>query len=179
MKHLSTLLLPLFSCTLLCDYFADAFCSQRTQHEEASLYFHKHTALAVNFGWFSGGDGEQAAIDEKIKANASRGLGGVASMMTNIENLQASQKYGKLTAGVVNELSSMAVEGVSPDGKVKVTMSGQQRPVGISIDEAFFEVSDVSDVKQSVMAAMEEAYERSVERMDEKMKSFYKEIGIL
>ena len=138
------------------------------------------TRLSVNFGWFTGSsDTEQnkAVMDERFRADSGR-LGGVASMMTSIENLQTSQRYGKLTASLVNELAATTVEGVSPDGKVKVTLNAQQRPVGLVIDEAFFESSEVTDVKQSVLAAMEEAYDRSVERMDERMKSFYKEVGL-
>lgn len=99
-------------------------------------------------------------------------------MVKNMESLQTAQKYGKLTAALVNELEVTPVEGQSPDGKVKVIVNCQQRPLSVSIDEGYFEASDVSDVKQAILAAMEDAYEKSIERTDLRMKSFYKEIGI-
>jgi DNA-binding protein YbaB len=134
------------------------------------------TGLSVNFGWFSGNNDNADVVDEKLKDSGK--LGGVASMVKNMESLQTAQKYGKLTAALVNELEVTPVEGQSPDGKVKVIVNCQQRPLSVSIDEGYFEASDVSDVKQAILAAMEDAYEKSIERTDLRMKSFYKEIGI-
>jgi DNA-binding YbaB/EbfC family protein len=129
------------------------------------------------FGWFSGSAADDnKSVDDKLKAGGK--LGGVVSMMKNMEDLQTTQRYGKITAALMNELESTTVEGASPDNKVKVVFNCQQKPTAISIDEAYFEGSDVADLKSAVLAAMEEAYEKSVEKMDDKMKSFYKDVGL-
>jgi DNA-binding protein YbaB len=70
------------------------------------------------------------------------------------------------------------VEGTSPDGKVKVIFDCQQRPIKTTIDEAYFEASDFSDVSNAITAAMKDAHAKSIERMDDKMKSFYSELGM-
>jgi len=79
---------------------------------------------------------------------------------------------------MVQELTAMTVEGSSPDGKVKIVFDCQQRPVSTFIDEAYFETSDVSDVSNAVTAAMKDAQTKSIERMDDKMKAFYSELGL-
>jgi DNA-binding protein YbaB len=126
-------------------------------------------------GWFSG------KSEEKNGYNGEGQLGnleGVPSIMDSMDNFKRSQRVGKMTASLMQELASTSVEGVAADGKVKVTFDCQQRPTGVNIDETYFESADVLDVNNACTSAMKEAHSKSVERMEEKMKSFYSELGL-
>ena len=74
-------------------------------------------------------------------------------------------------------------------------MDGQQRPVSVKIDASYFEVmlpssggggasstDDASlfaeELSSAITAAMQRAHAKSVESIDEKMKSLYNELGI-
>lgn len=129
------------------------------------------TVLAIGLGgWFTDPNKEE---EERI---AKGNIGGVAGIMDSMDNFKASQRAGKLTAGFVRELSAMTIEG-GENGKVKVFLDGQQRPIRVEIDEGFFEQSDAGDVAAAVTSAMKEAHDKSIERMDDKLKGFYNQLG--
>jgi nucleoid-associated protein EbfC len=98
--------------------------------------------------------------------------------MDSMENFKTAQQVGKMTNSLVYELASTTVEGSAVDGKVKVIFDGQQRPVNVQIDEAYLEQVDSSDLSAALTTAMKDAYRKSSERMDEKMKSFYVDLGL-
>jgi nucleoid-associated protein EbfC len=118
--------------------------------------------------------------DKKNLSNGDNksGLGGVAGIMDSMENFKTAQQVGKMTHSLVYELASTTVEGTAVDGKVKVIFDGQQRPLNVQIDEAYLEQADSSDLSAALTTAMKDAYRKSSERMDEKMKSFYVDLGL-
>jgi len=106
-------------------------------------------------------------------------LGGVAGIMDSMENFKTSQQVAKFTHGLVQDLAGVTVEGVAVDGKVKVLFDGQQRPLAVQIDEAYLKSGvDASDLSTALTAAMKDAYQKSSEKMDDKMKSFYVDLGL-
>lgn len=149
--------------------------------------------MGINFGgWFSGkneevnsfdglvatgGDGEEE--ESKVATTASLG-GPLANVMDTFENFKKSQRIGKATSSLQNELASTTVEASVEDGKVRVTFDCQQRPLRVDIDEAYFDSADSgSDVANAVTRALRLAHSKSIERMDEKMKNFFNnELGL-
>lgn len=140
----------------------------------------RRTALGITLPWLSGkNEGDKGLDDEGAMARDGKGtLGGVAGTMDSMDSFKKAQRVGKRTSTLVQELSSITVEGSSPDGKVKIIFDCQQRPIKTIIDEAYFEASDASDVSNAITAAMKDAHAKSIERMDDKMKSFYSELGM-
>ena len=142
------------------------------------------TSLYINLNWFSGKSNEDrdGTKDEKAgdsSSEQSRAVaGGVADTMDSMENFKRSQRVGKLTRKLVQDLASTTIEGVAADGKVKVILDGQQRPLNVDIDESYVNDADVSDLCSAITAAMSDAHAKSIERMDEKMKSLYSELGL-
>ena len=99
-------------------------------------------------------------------------------MMDSMEQLRKTQEVGKLTAAILEELDRLLIEGSAADGKVKVMVDGQRRPMGVEIDESFLASADTDDVQTAITKAMKEAYEKAGEKMDEKMKVLYAELGL-
>jgi DNA-binding YbaB/EbfC family protein len=97
-----------------------------------------------------------------------------------MDNFRKSQKIGKTTGMLVQELSSTVVEGTAENGKVKVLFNGLQQPIGIQIDEGFFEASSttVNDLTDAINTAMDDGYTKSKEKMDEKMKAFFLQMNL-
>jgi DNA-binding protein YbaB len=152
----------------------------RTTSIHHSLRKQKTTALGITLPWFSGkNEGDKGLDDEGGMARDGKGsLGGVAGTMDSMDSFRKAQKVGKRTSALVLDLTQTVVEGSSQDGKVKVIFDCQQRPIKTIIDEAYFEASDASDVSNAITAAMKDAHAKSIERMDDKMKSFYSELGL-
>jgi DNA-binding YbaB/EbfC family protein len=152
----------------------------RTTSIHRSLRKEKATALGITLPWFSGkNEGDKGLDDEGAMARDGKGtLGGVAGTMDSMDSFKKAQRVGKRTSALVQELSATTVEGSSADGKVKIIFDCQQRPIKTIIDEAYFEATDISEVSNAITAAMKDAHAKSIERMDEKMKSFYSELGM-
>jgi DNA-binding YbaB/EbfC family protein len=125
-----------------------------------------------------GDDRNGSSKDSNNPGSSKAGLGGVAGIMDSMENFKTAQQVGKMTNALVQELVSMTIEGQAAEGKVKVYFDGQQRPVNVQIDEGYLESADVADLNTALTAAMKDAYQKSSERMDEKMKSFYVDLGL-
>lgn len=98
--------------------------------------------------------------------------------MDSMEGFKKSQRVGKLTNSLAQDLSSTSVEGSSPDGKVKVVLDCQQRPLRVDIDDNYFQMADRADMSNAVLLAMLSAYSKSIEKMDDKMKSYYNDLGL-
>ena len=133
--------------------------------------------------WGAEGDGTASTTTTTGKMTTSTssnkaGLGGVAGIMDSMENFKTAQQVGKMTNALVQELAATTVEGVAVDGKVKVVFDGQQRPLGVQIDETYLANVEASDLSVALTTAMKDAYRKSAERMDEKMKSFYVDLGL-
>ncbi|CAB9524903.1 Nucleoid-associated protein [Seminavis robusta] len=123
------------------------------------------------------GSGNKNSMDKNKDDNKS-GLGGVAGIMDSMENFKTAQQVGKMTNSLVQDLASTTIEGVAVEGKVKVYVDGQQRPLNVQIDEGYLAGVDSSDLSAALAVAMKDAYRKSSERMDDKMKSFYVDLGL-
>jgi DNA-binding YbaB/EbfC family protein len=130
------------------------------------------TSLCLKIGgWFS-------RDRKKRQENDAESLGGVASIVDSMGDLKTAQRVGQLTDSLVKELAATVVEGSSAEGKVKVSFDCQQKPVNVQIDEGFLAESDAASLSTAVTTAMQDAHSKSIERMDEKMKSLYSELGL-
>jgi DNA-binding protein YbaB len=74
------------------------------------------------------------------------------------------------------------VEGTSKEGKVKVTYNGQQKPMGVQIEETYFQSlksnkDGADELSDALSQAMEEAHSKSAAKMEEKLKSLYSDLG--
>jgi DNA-binding protein YbaB len=156
------------------------FLHHRTTSFRHSSRKEKATAIGITLPWFSGKNEDDKGLDDEgaMARDGKGSLGGVAGTMDSMDSFRKAQKVGKRTSALVLDLSATTVEGSSQDGRVKVIFDCQQRPIKTIIDEAYFEASDVSDVSNAITAAMKDAHAKSIERMDDKMKSFYSELGL-
>jgi len=145
------------------------------------------SALWISWGsWSKKKKADSKKSSDTPSADATTGkqasgggtLGGVAGIMDSMDGFKNSQRIGKRTGALVQELMMTTVEGSAETGKVKVTLDGQQRPVSTFIDEAYFEASDAADVAAAITVAMKDAHTKSSEKMDEKMKNFFNELGL-
>lgn len=137
------------------------------------------TGLFV-FGWFQN-DGEDKSQDKELDGVVSANLSGVAGMMNTMSNLKTSKRVSVRTSAVLQDLSNTIVEGTSEDGKVKVTFNGQQQPVGVQIDDSYFQSlgrkSGAGELSIAIAEAMREAHAKSASKMEEKVKSLYSDLG--
>ena len=126
-------------------------------------------------GWFRGNEGNSI---EKDDALARDGKQGVVSVIDHMESFKKSQKVGKATGALVGELMASTVEGFSADGKIKVTVDCQQKPLSVEIDEQYFDSTNVLDFSNAMTAAIMDAHQKSRDKIDDKMKSFFADMGI-
>jgi DNA-binding YbaB/EbfC family protein len=131
--------------------------------------------------WFgvSKNDDDGYANGETLVTDGGK-AGGVPGIMQSMDNFRKSQKIGKTTSMLVQELSSMVVEGTAENGKVKILFNGLQQPIGVQIDEGFFEASSttVNDFSDAINTAMKDGYNKSKEKMDDKMKGFFSQMNL-
>jgi DNA-binding protein YbaB len=126
----------------------------------------------------------------KNSNSGSRSAGsGVVAIMDSMDQLKRSQRIGKITATLVQELKSITVEGSSENGKIKIIMDGQQNPISTYIDESYFREQqqpprnnnnnnvDTNELSKAITTAMKDARMKSIEKMNEKMKNVYNELG--
>lgn len=101
------------------------------------------------------------------------GLGG--NMGNMMEQFKKAQEIAKKTKELQDELQKTEVEGVSASGNVKVTLTGQQKPVGVEIN---VEGRTSEEISEDVVTAMKDAHEKSGKLMGEKMTNLYKDLGL-
>jgi DNA-binding protein YbaB len=136
--------------------------------------------VKMNLFWFGKDsdkkDGDEMKQEKKIQAPSGM-IGGTAIMM---ENLKQSQEIGKKIASLLSELSSSTIEGSAAQGKVKVFVDGQQQPIGVEIDKQYFSsITNVDDLNEALITAMQEAHNKSMQLMQEKIQTVYSEqLGI-
>ena len=122
--------------------------------------------------------GKSSNSGAKVGSSSS----GVVAIMDSMDQLKRSQRIGKVTATLVQELKSITVEGSSENGKIKIVFDGQQNPISTFIDESYFREqqrnnADPSELANAITTAMKDARMKSVEKMNEKMKNVYNELG--
>lgn len=118
-------------------------------------------------------------------SGSKTGGSGVVTIMDSMDQLKRSQRIGKITATLVQELKSITVEGSSENGKIKIVFDGQQNPISTYIDESYFReqqqqrsnADPTNDLANAITAAMKDARMKSVEKMNEKMKNVYNDLG--
>jgi nucleoid-associated protein EbfC len=94
------------------------------------------------------------------------GLGKMKELTEAIKKAQQVQEGAKQ---LQEELEQMRIEGEAGGGKVKVTMSGNQEPLDVSIaEDALGEGAEV--LSDLVLAAVKDAYGKSTATMKEKME---------
>jgi DNA-binding YbaB/EbfC family protein len=94
------------------------------------------------------------------------GLGKMKEFADAIKKAQQVQEGAKK---LQEELESMEIEGEAGGGMVKVTMSGNQEPLRVTLTaDALKEEADV--LSDLVLAAMKDSYTKSTATMREKME---------
>ncbi|NOX54900.1 MAG: YbaB/EbfC family nucleoid-associated protein [Planctomycetes bacterium] len=84
-----------------------------------------------------------------------KGLGDLAALMKQAQQMQ--QRVGEMQEA----LGKVRVEGIAGGGMVRVTATGQQRLVSCQIDQSLWESGDREMVEQLVLAAANQALEKS------------------
>jgi DNA-binding YbaB/EbfC family protein len=135
----------------------------------------------AKFLWWGGQDDEKGQLPDSDDAKKQQqpGMGGVASVMDSMESFKKAQEVGKRTASVLQELSSMTVEGTAGGGSVRVFVDGKQRPMGVEIDEKYLSDVKSEDLNAAITSAMQEAHKKSSNKMEEKMQALYSELGLV
>lgn len=94
---------------------------------------------------------------------------GLGKMKELTEAFKKAQQVQEGAKRLQQELEDMEIEGDSGGGLVKVTMSGNQEPLKVSIDPAALN-EGVEVLSDLVTAAMKDAYLKSTTTMREKME---------
>lgn len=102
----------------------------------------------------------------------------IAGIADSIESLKRTRRAGQSTQKLIQECSAITVEGSSSDGKVRVTVDCQQRPVKVTIEDSIIDPSDSEELCSALVTAMQDAHTKSLDRMNGKLKSFYMKLGM-
>eukprot|EP00814_Leptocylindrus_danicus_P014831 CAMPEP_0116017404 /NCGR_PEP_ID=MMETSP0321-20121206/8028_1 /TAXON_ID=163516 /ORGANISM="Leptocylindrus danicus var. danicus, Strain B650" /LENGTH=180 /DNA_ID=CAMNT_0003487591 /DNA_START=21 /DNA_END=563 /DNA_ORIENTATION=- len=132
---------------------------------------------------------DDAMLDDDIPPNSKVALkkpkeGSIGETAYMMESFKKAQAVSRRTSNLADELSRTKIEGTSSDGKCTVTFDGQQRPLGVVIDESFLELcvrgedGDAEELSKSITEAMQEAHAKSKQVMKEKMTVLYSELGL-
>ena len=96
----------------------------------------------------------------------TKGFGPMGQFQDALKRVKKIQEGG---AKLQDELAAIAVEGTAGGGLVKVSMSGNQEPTGVSIDPALL-LESKEVVEDLLLTAFKDAYTQSTELMKEKVK---------
>ncbi len=96
----------------------------------------------------------------------AKGFGQFAQIQ---EALKKAQKVKQNATKLQDELADLSVEGSAQGGLVKVTMSGNQEPLTLKIDPAVLK-EDPEVVEDLILTAFKDAYTRSTDEMQNKLK---------
>lgn len=94
------------------------------------------------------------------------GLGKIKELQEAFQKAQQVQEGAKR---LQEELEEMEIPGESEDGLITVTMSGNQEPLGITIDPAALD-KGIESLTDSITEAMKAAYAQSTETMRARME---------
>ena len=95
-----------------------------------------------------------------LRRSGGGGGGGLGAARGGGNPLAAAQE---MLAKAQAELAATAVEGSAGGGAVKVTMSGEQKIMGITIDRDVVDPDDVEMLQDLIMAAIGDASDRAAE----------------
>ena len=126
-----------------------------------------------------------ASSSSSSKGKSSTSLRRVSNIMDNMSSFKSSKRIGERAAAILQDLSNTVIEGSAADGKVKVSYSGQQLPVGIQIDEQYLQFLTSKDtgaaqkeLEIQITKAMKDAHRKSGLKLEEKMKSLYTDLKL-
>ena len=134
------------------------------------------------FPWFGGGSDEENSEEKSSSKETNANLANVASVMDSMTRFKNSQRIGERTNSCLQDLSNILIEGTAADGKVKVTFSANQKPMGVQIDPTYFQSlkndkEGSEELSLVIQQAIEEAHTKSTAKMEEKMKALYTDLG--
>ena len=78
-------------------------------------------------------------------------------MLKGLGDLGQIMKIQKEMKNVQKKITSARLEGESPNGSVKATVTGEYRLVDLQIDESLLNGSDAGEIKRSIMSAVNDA----------------------
>jgi nucleoid-associated protein EbfC len=94
---------------------------------------------------------------------------GLGKMKELAEAFKKAQQVQEGAKRLQEELEQMEIEGLSPDGLVKVVLNGNQEPCRVEISpDALGQGAD--GLSETVAAAMKDAYEKSTATMRSRME---------
>jgi len=96
----------------------------------------------------------------------SRGFGPFGKIQ---EAIKQAQQVRDNAQKLQEELEQLAIVGEAGNGLVKVTLNGNQEPIGISLDPALFQKAPAV-VEDLILTAMKAAYTESSETMRKRME---------
>jgi nucleoid-associated protein EbfC len=100
---------------------------------------------------------------------AGKGFGPLGKMRELADAFKKAQEVQQGAQALQAELEQLEIEGTSPDGLVKVVMSGNQEPRRVEISpDALSQGAEA--LSESVTVAMKSAYEQSTEMMRSRME---------
>lgn len=120
-------------------------------------------------------DDTQKSPDNNQKQTTTSKMGTTAMTM---ENFKQSQELGKKTGSLIQELSSMQVEGVAAKGKIKIFVDGLQQPVGVEIDDEYFNQGSAEEFSDELLIAMQDAHKKSMQIQQDRMQGLYSTLGL-
>lgn len=146
------------------------------------------------FLWFGGNDDDDDADKEREQQlgnnNATviaANLAAISQVMdTKLGSFKASQRVGDRTGAMLADLAATLVEeGGGTGNKVRVSLTGQQVPVRVQIDEQYLQdlvqtlppKEAAEELSSSVTAALKAAHAKSGQKLQDKLKSLYQELG--
>ena len=94
---------------------------------------------------------------------------GLGKMKELTEAFKKAQQVQEGAKKLQEELEQMEIEGQAGGGLVKVTLSGNQEPKGVTIDPKALE-EGAETLSDLVAAAMRDAYTKSTDTMRERME---------
>jgi nucleoid-associated protein EbfC len=94
-----------------------------------------------------------------------KGLGNIASLMRNAQEIQAR------AAEMRERLAALRVEGAAGGGMVRVEATGEQKLVGVSIEESLVNSGDRELLEDLLVAAVNQALEQSRAAAAEEMSN--------
>ena len=98
------------------------------------------------------------------------GFGGGANNMQAL--MRQAQKMQEEALKAQQEVDESEVEGTAGGGMVKVVVTGNKKPVSITVDKSVVDADDVEMLEDLVLAAFNDATDKADELRNEKMGRF-------
>ena len=132
--------------------------------------------------WFGDASTNKTEDENNIEEEQSQPPANLVNVATVMEGLKNAKKIGERTNNVLQDLSNILIEGSAAEGKVKVTYTANQKPMGVQIDPEYFQSlkgdkEGSNELSLAMTQAMEEAHAKSAVKMEEKMKTLYADLG--